>query len=113
MLLVFGQTCEFCEKNWPAWDKMFAGSSNTIPVYFVTTDSTVGDAYVRRHPLMKRGHVLTGVDTAALQAFNISSVPQSIWIKDGKVEKSWIGVLSNKDAMALATVARGTDAHSN
>lgn len=100
-LLVFTQSCKFCEENWPAWEKILNGTKKPAPVFFLTPDERLDDDFVSRHPLLTKHSVLLGVAPEVLQAFNIRSTPQTIAIFDGKVQQTWVGVLHAKEIQEI------------
>ena len=75
MLLVFQESCHFCEDNWKNWDKLFGASDSQIPVVFLSTDKTISDEYKSRHPLLTRKTVLLDPDSATLAALKPGITP--------------------------------------
>ena len=101
VLLVFSRTCPFCEDNWKNWTKLFGTSKSAMPVYLISSDEMLPDAYINQHPLVKKLDALTHVDPEVLQAFNVASTPQTIYVVNGKVQRDWVGVLSEEDVSEL------------
>jgi hypothetical protein len=102
VLLVFSQNCKFSQDNWSNWEKLFSHTHPGVQTYMITSDDLLPAAYLERHALLQKLDVLINVDPEVLQAFNVESTPQTIYIVDGTVRRDWIGVLSKQNVAELS-----------
>lgn len=102
VLLVFSQNCKFCQDNWNNWERLFGNVTPKVQTYMITSDSVLSTEYLEHHALLKKLDVLLSVDPEVLQAFNVASTPQTIYIIDGKVQRDWVGVLSKRNITDLS-----------
>jgi hypothetical protein len=96
-LLVYRDGCHYCEQNWPAWEKLFGGSSTHASAVVLTSDKAVRPDYEATHPLLDRRLTLYSLDTTHVGALNLNLTPQTILVRNGRVERDWVGVLSSND----------------
>jgi len=100
-ILVFQESCPFCEANWKNWEALFAKGDSSVPVIMVTVDGAISNPYRATHPLLNRGTVVLGVDPATLSKLAWGSTPQTIYLVDGKIAHNWIGLLSSADVKEI------------
>jgi hypothetical protein len=96
-LLVFRQTCGYCEINWKNWDSLFAQSNLDMPVVIVTADKTISQTYITKHPLVRSRFLIAGIDASTLESLKLDVTPQTIYVVDGKISHDWAGVLTADD----------------
>jgi hypothetical protein len=100
-VLVFRESCHYCDANWKNWDQVFARSGSVIPVVFVTEDKSLSATYLAEHPLLSRATVLLGVPEH-IGSVQTSVTPQTIIVSPrGKVDHDWVGVLAATDLTAI------------
>jgi hypothetical protein len=92
-LLVFRESCPYCEANWKNWDALFADNRLHTSVLLLSADQTLSDSYISKHPLLKRQLVLLGADPKLLSSLKLTATPQTIYLVNGKVRKDWLGIL--------------------
>lgn len=105
-LLVFRQTCGYCEINWKNWDSLFAQSNLDLPVIIVTADKTISQPYIAKHPLVRSRFLIAGIDTSTIQSLKLDVTPQTIYVVDGKVSHDWAGVLTADDISEIKKTMR-------
>ena len=98
VLLVFRESCHFCEINWTSWNALFGLGSKVRPV-LVTLDPSVSQQYQVTHPLVTSALTLTAVGKDTVGALDLNLTLQTIIIRNGVVEHDWVGVL-NSDQIA-------------
>jgi len=96
VLLLFSASCGVCDENWPNWQRLLADpslSSQLVPISF---DKSVADEYLKKHQISDR-EVLVGLDPDIVKSMRLGMTPQTIVVRQGKVEHSWVGRLSRSD----------------
>lgn len=99
VLLVFRETCHFCEQNWANWESLFGKRGPRA--LLVTEDPKVSDSYRASHPLLLSQLGLSAVDRSSVGSINLNITPQTILVRDGKVEHDWVGVLSKEQVAQI------------
>jgi len=105
-LLIFRQTCHFCEANWKNWDSLFTQDRLDLPVVMVTADKTIEQPYLVKHPMLEHRFVVAGVDVSTLASLKLNLTPQTIYVVDGKISHDWPGVLSPDDINEISKTMR-------
>jgi hypothetical protein len=102
LLLVFTTTCPYCRKNWGTWESLLSViDRDTVNIVLVPLSGEVDDAYLHAH-LADRVPTLGRLDPADEAHYRMGTVPQTIVIDaDGRVKKSWTGVLSSEDEQVI------------
>jgi hypothetical protein len=107
-LLIFRESCHFCEENWKNWEKLFGENGSTdIPVVLISSDKNISDVYRQKHPMLNKNTVLLGANAEILASIKLGLTPQTIYVTDGKIAHDWPGVLASEDMNEITeTVSR-------
>jgi hypothetical protein len=104
-LLVFRESCQYCEQNWKNWETLYNTPSNKMPIVFISGDSAVSASYRQKHPLLD-GHIaLVGIKPEILASLKLGATPQTVLVVDGKVKRGWPGVLTDDDIKEVKQAA--------
>jgi hypothetical protein len=95
-LLVFRESCPYCEANWKNWDALFADNKLPTSVVLISADQNLSDSYISKHPLLKHQLVILGADPKVLSSLKLTATPQTVYLANGNVKKDWLGVLSSE-----------------
>jgi hypothetical protein len=96
VVLVFRESCHFCEANWKNWETLFGNGSNTVPVVFLSGDTAVSSSYRQKHPLLDKHISVIGMNPDLMSSLNLDATPETLLVVKGKVKQDWVGVLSDK-----------------
>jgi hypothetical protein len=96
VVLVFRESCHFCEANWKNWETLFGNGSNTVPVVFLSGDTAVSSSYRQKHPLLDKHISVIGMNPDVMSSLNLDATPETLLVVKGKVKQDWVGVLSDK-----------------
>ena len=106
-LLIFRESCGYCELNWKNWDALFGQGGIGLPVILATADKKISQAYRDKHKLLNTRPVILGVDPATLTSLKLGATPQTVYVVGGKVSQDWVGVLVSEDTNEIKKVMSG------
>jgi peroxiredoxin len=94
LLLAFSTDCDFCEENWPAWEKLMQiAKKRDIRVVAVDLGRPPSADYVLQHSLVGT-RLMAEVDPASVQSYRLRMAPTTMLISPGgTVLGIWVGVL--------------------
>lgn len=97
VLLVFSPTCTFCIKNMPMWSHLLKTiDKNSYQVIAVSIKREGTKEYIAEYGLSSIP-VIAELSVEDSLAYNFNATPMTVLISsDGKVEKSWAGLLSKQ-----------------
>jgi hypothetical protein len=95
-ILLFNVDCSFCEQNWKSWEELLARDESSNRLLPIATSEKADATYLARHHLRGR-RVWVGLDRYWQALLRLAATPQTIVERDGVVEKSWVGILSDSD----------------
>lgn len=97
VLLVFSPTCTFCVKNMPMWNHLLKTiDQNSYQVIAVSIKREGTKEYITEYGLSSIP-VIAELSVEDSLAYNFNATPMTVLISsDGKVEKSWAGLLSKQ-----------------
>ncbi len=109
LLFVLSTTCPHCEKNLPLWQEIAVrGGADSCRIVGVSLhDLPTTRAYVAAKGI--RFEVVSAADSDFTRHYKIPGVPETILLDArGRVEKTWIGELSDAQTREILGLARGT-----
>lgn len=95
LVLFYSPSCEYCDLNWPAWDRiLLAVDSRAVQVVAIDPSGLTDDAFLRAH-FMPEAVILAGVDYATGASYDLAVTPMTISIDARGILKGvWRGALT-------------------
>ena len=97
LVLVYSNTCQFCEKNTPNWRTIVsAAKANKLQIVGIGLGRNA-NAYLDRHGLTALNSTISLNKVRGGEVPQFDVTPQTILLdSDGRVEQVWSGVLSSE-----------------